>query len=323
METSSENESNRALLKKYLNGECTGEERQVIEEWYNSFDESDLPGREQEKFSLNKVKKLLLKAVREDLKPKKAVLRLPLYTRVAAMLFIISSITLLIYQAGGFTGESQQEFHASNGQIQVVTLQDGSIVTLNSGSTLKISSDFQKKERSVELSGEAYFQVTKDASKPFIVSSGSVSTRVLGTAFNVQAYKNDRLLAVTVSEGKVRVNSMQTRLSQDLTPGKQLIYDKDHQTAKVGAANAEHVSAWRSGILYFDNESIPDIIKRLERKFNVTINTTGEVRPDCRYTLRINDDTLEQTLRLLTKVAGISYQTNQQDQITINTYICK
>jgi ferric-dicitrate binding protein FerR (iron transport regulator) len=243
--------------------------------------------------------------------------------RVAAMLLAISSITLLIYQAVNFAGEAQREFHASNGRMLVVTLQDGSLVTLNSGSTLKVSSDFQKRERSVELSGEAYFQVTKNVSKPFIVRAGSVSTRVLGTAFNVQAYKNDRLLTITVAEGKVRVNSRQTRLSQDLTPGKQLIYNKDRQTSKVGAVNAEHVSAWRSGTLYFDNESIPEIIKRLERKFDVTITATGKVRPDCRYTLRINDDTLEQTLRLLNKVAGISYQTNQQDQITINMALCK
>lgn len=323
METSSQNRKNSLLFKKYLSGKCNDEEKKILEDWYSSFEDSALPGIEQEKLSLDRVRKSLLSNIRADLQGKNGVLRLPLYFRIAAMVTLISSVSVLVYFIGNFALKPELEFHASNGQIKVVNLQDGSVVTLNSGSTLKISSDFEKTNRSVELSGEAYFQVTKNASKPFIVRAGPVSTRVLGTAFNIQAYKNDRLLAVTVTEGKVRVERNQKILSQGLTPGLQLIYNKDNLNSNVAVANAEQISAWRSGTLYFDNESIPDIAKRLERKFNVQIKVVGILKSDCRYTLRISNETLDKTLRLLSVVAGIKYKTTQQNQIVINTTICR
>ncbi|MBE9601589.1 FecR family protein [Pedobacter sp. MC2016-24] len=323
METSSQNEKNSALFRKYLAGKCSAEEKQVLEEWYNSFDLSPLPEAGQEKASLKRVRKWLLANVGSNLPRPNPLLRLSLSFRIAAVIALVCSISLLIYFAGNFDAEPQLEFHALNGQLKVISLPDGSIVTLNAGSTLKVGPDFRKTNRSVELSGEAYFEVSKDASRPFIVSTGVLSTRVLGTAFNVQAYPNDRLLAVTVAEGKVRVDSERKRLSSALTPGRQLIYNKSDKTSEVVEVNTAHISAWRGGILYFDNESIPDIAKRLERKFNVKIEVRGEARPDCRYTLRISKETLGKTLRLLSTVAGIKYITNSQNQITINTALCK
>ncbi|GAA4317781.1 FecR domain-containing protein [Mucilaginibacter gynuensis] len=328
METSSNNEQERALLKKYLAGNCTPEERERVESWYQSFEQSPLPGTLQEKHSVKKVKNALLGQIRADRSGKSKVFRLPVYLRVAALLTLVISVSILIYRAAHIPNEQMMEYRAANGQFKVITLPDSSVVTLNSGSSLVVRSNFGQNTREVSLSGEAYFQVTKDRTRPFIVSTGIVKTRVLGTAFNVQAYKNENDLTVTVAEGKVRVDqdagqSNQANLSPGVTPGKQLIYNKTTHNAKTIAADAQHVSAWRTGVLYFDNESIPAIARKLERKFNISIGVTGKISPDCRYTFRISDETLVKTLKLLGSVSGISYKFNQPKQLIINTTACK
>ncbi|SEB06545.1 FecR family protein [Pedobacter hartonius] len=325
METSRKTEEEKTLLKKYLADECSPEEKERLEAWYSSFDHSPLPGRVQERFSLNKVKRTVLHQVHAE---QPGVFRLPRYFRIAALFILLLSISFIIYRAADSSARSSKEYSALNGQQKVLKLSDGSIVTLNSGSVLKIQSDFKQNTREVSLSGEAFFQVAKDPSRPFIVSTGVLRTRVLGTAFNVQAYQNEEELTVTVAEGKVRVDQdaatgKQPNLSPGVTPGKQLVYNRTTQSTKVIPADADHISAWRTGTVYIDNESIPAIARKLERRFNISIGLTGKVKSDCRYTLRIGDETLGKTLQVLTSVAGITCKFNQQDRLTINTTACK
>lgn len=328
MGTSSKTEEERALLKKYLAGNATPEEKERLDAWYNSFDNAPLPGSVQEELSMNKVKRALLEEVHGTRPHKIRLFYTSIYFKVAAMLALAVSISLIIYRTVESPANFNMQYHAANGQTKIIRLDDGSVVTLNSGSDLKILSDFKQHTREIYLSGEGYFQVAKDRLRPFIVNTGIVKTRVLGTSFNVQAYKNEAELTVTVAEGKVQVdryaaNSKPTNLSPGVTPGKQLIYNRNAQTARVIPADAAHIGAWRTGTIYIDNESIPAIARRLERKFNIKIDVKGQTKPSCRYTLRIGDEKLNKILEVLTVVSGITCTYNQPNHLTLNMALCK
>jgi ferric-dicitrate binding protein FerR (iron transport regulator) len=327
MEASSQNEKDKALLRKYLIGNCTPEEKERVEAWYNSFDRSPLPEAKLEGASLRRVRKSVLAEVQAD-HARGRTLHWPIYLRIAAAFILFSAISLIVYLNIDRVGDSSQQYQALNSEQKTVTLADGSVVTLNSGSVLQVSPDFGEDSRKVSLTGEAYFEVAKDTARPFIVSTGVISTRVLGTAFNVQAYGNEEDLTVTVAEGKVSVDQEgaqqeSVNLSPGVTPGKQLVYDRSTQHAMVIPADAEQIGAWRKGVTYFNNESIPAIARKLERKFNLKIDVTEKGNPDCLYTLRISNETLPQALQLLTSVSGITYTYHDQNHLTLNTTACK
>lgn len=326
MERSSQNE--KALLNKYLAGKCSPEEIERLETWYNSFDTAPLPGKLAEQYAVMKVKRTVLNQISTAQNSNRGMFQLSVLLKVAASVVLVGAISLIIYYAGHPVNYRLQEYAALNGEQKVIKLADGSVVTLNSGSVLQVRSDFTKSSREVSLSGEAYFQVHKDHTRPFIVGTGVIKTRVLGTAFNVQAYKNEGNLTVTVTEGKVRVDqdglkNKQTNLSPGVTPGQQLVYNRLTQQVKVIAADAEHIAAWRKGMLYLDNESIPAIARKLERKYNIKIEVAGKINPECRYTLRISDETLAKTIEVLTSVSGITCKYNQHDHLIINAAACK
>lgn len=327
METSSQDEKNRNLLRKYLAGNCTPEERERVDAWYNSFDHAPLPAPAKEISSLQRIRQALLYGLRQEQYGSPRAFPWSVVLRVAAVFFLFSSIAWIVYLSMD-PHPAGQEYQALMGEQKVVTLADGSVVTLNAGSTLQVLSDFGDKTRKVSLSGEAYFDIARDTLRPFIVSTGEIHTRVLGTSFNVQAYGNEGELTVTVAEGKVRVEKVvgenkHASLTRGITPGQQLIYHKATRMTQIVQVDPHQVSAWKNGVLYFNNESIASIARRLERKFNRKIDVTGESRADCLYTLRLSDETLAKSLQLLTAVSGVTYTINEQDHLTLNASTCK
>ena len=152
-------------------------------------------------------------------------------------------------------------------------LPDGSVVCLNSGSVLKYDPAFlRKKNREVYLIGEGYFEVQKNPEKPFIVHADDINVKVLGTVFNVRSYPEDSEIEVSLIKGKVNVfSASETRDNVILAPDEQLTYDK-----RSGKMNHHHVDAlqtsqWTTGRLSFVNASVPEIMKAIERKYDVRI----------------------------------------------------
>lgn len=164
-----------------------------------------------------------------------------------------------------------QKFTAE-GERELVVLPDCTKVWLNGGSVLIYPSRFVSSERNVCLSGEAYFDVTKDAAKPFIVSLNSLKLRVVGTTFNVSSYPDEPEITATLDTGKVQVDVEGKSESYILNPNDRLVYN--HQTGKVDISkvNAENYSSWRSGGLYFDNTPFAEVARELERAYGVDIH---------------------------------------------------
>lgn len=150
-----------------------------------------------------------------------------------------------------------------------IILPDGSIVMLNNCSSIRYPNKFIAGNRAVEIQGEAFFQITKDKKHPFIVHANEGRVKVLGTSFNIKAYKDDRLFSVSVETGKVEVNVKESFMQ--LLPNECLIYDKENGNILKRKDNVEQITSWMQGGLYFNNTPIQSIILELERIYGCKI----------------------------------------------------
>ena len=159
-----------------------------------------------------------------------------------------------------------------------VVLPDGSVVCLNSGSVLKYDPAFvRNKNREVYLVGEGYFEVHKNTEKPFIVHTEDLNIKVLGTVFNIRAYKEEPNIEVALVEGKVNVFSQSEEKGNIvLRPNQRAVYDKKTRVLFSDAVDAEAKALWTTGRLSFVNESLADIMKDVERRYNVHIIIEAE-----------------------------------------------
>jgi ferric-dicitrate binding protein FerR (iron transport regulator) len=153
-------------------------------------------------------------------------------------------------------------------------LPDGTLVWLNNASSIRYPANFSGSTRTVELTGEAYFDVAKDASRPFIVKAGSLSVDVLGTGFDVSAYSDEPAVLTTLVKGKIRVerNGQQAVL----VPGQQVAAAGDGGWT-VKPANTEAVTAWRDGLFNFDDADLHTALRQLARWYDVDVEFRGAV----------------------------------------------
>jgi len=165
------------------------------------------------------------------------------------------------------------------GQYQV-TLQDGTIVWLNSGSSLRYPTIFAGAERRVEITGEAYFEVAKNPNQPFKVkinlSSGEGGEiEVLGTHFNINAYEDEAAVKTTLLEGSVKVNH--SNATSQLKPGQQLQLNKQGRVEIVNKADLEETMAWKEGRFQFENADIHYIMRQIARWYDVEVEYKEEI----------------------------------------------
>jgi len=174
----------------------------------------------------------------------------------------------------GAAGNTENSLTTDKGGMFQVVLPDGSRVWLNSNSTLRYPSVFGKDSRVVELEGEGYFEVSKDAARPFHLKSRGVDVEVLGTAFDVMAYGDEREMRTTLVEGEVRVVVGGGKVV--LQPGEQVSGDSALQVVRP---NMEEVLAWRKGEFRFKKEGIESIMRQLQRWYDVTVTYSGSISP--------------------------------------------
>jgi ferric-dicitrate binding protein FerR (iron transport regulator) len=159
------------------------------------------------------------------------------------------------------------------GQYQLI-LADGSKVWLNAASSLKFPTAFTGKERKVELTGEGYFEVAHDVSKPFIVSKGETEIKVLGTHFNINAYDDEPSMKVTLLEGRVMVKK-NTGLVY-LNPGQQAILQPAQENIRISNdVDLDEVVAWKNGLFLFNNTPLENLMRQIERWYDVKVVYEG------------------------------------------------
>lgn len=203
-------------------------------------------------------------------------------------------------------------------ETRTVNLPDGTSVTLNHYSTLTYPERFKTDNREVELNGEAYFEVSKDKKHPFIVQTEAVDVRVLGTQFNVDAYRDSPDVRTTLLTGSVAVSNKSNSEHMILKPNEIAIYNKVEKklTRKLLEDATDEIS-WRHGEFIFDDVPLRDIARELSNSFGTTIQITDPTLQNYRISARFrNGEDLETILSVLQDAGYFNYSHNDK-QITI------
>ena len=235
-----------------------------------------------------------------------------LVQRVAAVLFVpILVLSAYLWMQGGKKEVRMLEVRTNPGVVSMFNLPDGSRVWLNSASSLKYPSDFVADSREVELEGQGYFEVTHDASQPFIVHAGQeYEVEVLGTTFNVAAYADDDLIETTLVEGSVNVHVQSVggqELSRRIKPNEKATFTKTTRKLDVEAVNTDHETAWKNGEIIFRNHPMSQVLKVLSRHYHVKFMVKDSVVLNSIITAKFKNEQLPQVMEYLRLASGIKY----------------
>lgn len=253
----------------------------------------------------------------QDRLPLKNRKRLPLFRYiVAASIVIILGLSTYILLNSSHNPEMLTVITGDN--TKEVVLPDGSHVVLSHYSSLQYPSEFNRKDRTVILSGEAYFDVTKNKEHPFSVHSGDICVTVLGTQFNLQSYSNNPFIKTTLIEGKVAVSTLDESKTTILNPNETAFFSKSTgEIYKETNENAIDEIAWKEGKLIFDNKPLAEITTDLANFFNVDIKIDNKHLQTYRMTARFErNENIEEILNILQTSANFNWKRNN-NTITI------
>lgn len=181
-----------------------------------------------------------------------------------------------------------------------LVLQDGSKVWLNSESSIRYPVSFSGKSRQVEITGEAYFEITRDPAHPFIVIANKITTEVLGTRFNINAYEDEKASSITLLEGKVKVGS------HILQPGQQARTKEDRNELLIRKVDIDQVMAWQSGMFIFEDDDLHTVMRQLSRWYDLEIKYIGSFQQE-KYSGMISRDLPLMNVLKILKLSGIKY----------------
>lgn len=193
------------------------------------------------------------------------------------------------------------------GETNTIKLPDGSTVMINSSSILLYPEDFGKKSRTIYLTGEANFQVSRNEKIPFIVKSKNFSVTALGTEFNVSSYPNEDYYKATLIEGSIQIENQEKSIDQILEIEDQFTYNKSTNEYSINKTNLEDVTAWQRGELVFRGATVKDIVQVLEREYNIIFH--NQSKDTDFYTFKFQKNTpLEKVLQVMKNVMdGFNY----------------
>lgn len=299
--------------QRYLDNQCTPEERKRIALWLERLDPTELETLMEEGWNDyappipadmdHRVRTAL--AVR--MKPRKVYyLRRPLSVAAACLALLAGGLGWWLHEARQPVDRpavAYKEIRNASGSVKAASLPDGSMVWLMPRSALRIGSDFNIKERSLQLSGEAYFEVAKDPVMPFSVTAGPLKTIVLGTHFDIASYPGESTATVSLSEGSVAVKNDKDSVIR-LSPGMRLSY-KD--VFVLGRLLPGEETLWKNGSMVLNDVSMRDAFHRIGSRFGKTILFSGAGMDNRRITAIYADPSLGVILRNLAYVQGFHY----------------
>ncbi|MFT3846547.1 MAG: FecR domain-containing protein [Lacibacter sp.] len=203
---------------------------------------------------------------------------------------------LLAYNINGkLVTENDELFYNTistprGGQYQV-TLSDGTNVWLNAASSIRFPVVFTGKERRIEITGEAYLEVAKNALMPFIVEAASSEIQVLGTHFNVNAYTDETAIKTTLLEGSVKISAANNKqTARVLKPGQQLKDNRNGEVSIINKADTEEALAWKNGLFIFKSANVKEVMRQISRWYNVEVEYKGNVNLHFTGQLKRNED---------------------------------
>lgn len=234
-----------------------------------------------------------------------------LFRRITQVAAAIAIIFLSTWTGTKLSTRNQKpqytEIFSLAGQKTRVLLPDSSFVLLNGNSQIRFDRNFNGNKRIVELTGEGFFEVHKDLSRRFIVHTKELDIKVFGTSFNVKAYTNDQQVEVGLKNGKISIDRGEKEIVK-LIPGQLATFDKKQQKLSVAKSDIEVVSAWTRDELVFEEASLSEIVKYLERWYGVNVHVDPELLNGELLTFKVKTESLNELLKLINLLRPIKYQ---------------
>nr|WP_295872803.1 FecR family protein [uncultured Chitinophaga sp.] len=223
----------------------------------------------------------------------------------------------LVYKADGSPAHGAAQYNTlaipRGGQFRV-TLPDGTNVWINAASTLRYPTTFSGADRTVELTGEAYFEVAKMPGKPFHVKAAHTDVQVLGTHFNVMAYTEEAAVRTTLLEGAVKIHTAGGGTA--LRPGQQFRMDRGGQVSVADNVDLDEIVAWKNGYFQFNHEKLPGVMRQIARWYDVDIDYEGNI-PDREFGGKISrNSSIEEVLKIL-ELSKIHFRIEKKKIIVI------
>ncbi|MDR1645694.1 MAG: DUF4974 domain-containing protein [Tannerellaceae bacterium] len=266
----------------------------------------------------DEIRTRMLKRIRRRIKTR---LWMPYAAAVAALISVGLASHLYTLKYMGETTDSQTEqltftVSADKGQRANLTLPDGSRVWLNSHSQIIYPANYGRSERSLVLTGEAYFEVAPDSAHRFVVQAGEMAVEALGTAFNIKAYAEDKEVIATLFSGSVRTTAGD--FAQKLAPEDYASFNRlNGQLTVAHAENAAYASMWRDNELAFERQTMNEIAVLLNRMYNVEIVFQSDKIRNYRFSGVIKNNSLDNVIELISLTAPITYR-SVGDTIILN-----
>ena len=308
------------ILLEYFSGKLSGKQKVDVETWIAESEANEQLARDIHYISYSME---VLRIMREtktmealrDVHHKIAWHRLTnagrWAQRIAALLFIPLFCTMLYRHFLEKTAENV-ELRTSPGMVATAVLPDGSKVWLNADSRITYPSEFTSDCREIDLEGEAYFSVRKHRNRPFIVhTSSGAKIEVLGTEFNLEAYRKDEMINATLISGSVRFtypSGNQGDSSVVLKPDESARYNKATKQMVIKTINIQAQTAWKDGLVIFRNTPFKDALRVLEKRFNAQFDVKNEKLYEHSYTGRFDTQQLPLILEHFRISSGIRYR---------------
>ncbi|PTS95368.1 anti-sigma factor [Pedobacter sp. HMWF019] len=215
----------------------------------------------------------------------------------------------LIYEPGEERGSPVSAYNTittpKGGQYKL-TLPDKSLAWLNAASSITFPAAFNGQEREVEITGEVYFEITKDKTHPFHVKTRGASIEVLGTHFNVMSYTDEPQAEVTLLEGAVQVKT--GGAVKKLVPGQQAAFEPGSGLITLKTTNVESAVDWTNGLFIFEEATVPEVMRQIARWYNVNIHYQGKL-PSAKFTGVIpKKSNVSRLLKLLEAAGGVRFE---------------
>ncbi|QSE96170.1 FecR family protein [Fulvivirga lutea] len=307
-------------IARLLAEEASEQDIAIVEEWVSSNSENqeilaeyiDAYNYQPQKVEFNSVEafKKLSYQLDKETPVRKMPLSISMFYRVAASLLLFAICGILLFGLSKWMISDELVVKSNPfGQKSTIQLSDGTIVKLNSGSKLSYPAEFHGNERKVYLEGEAFFDVTRDTEHPFLVITKNLTTQVLGTSFNINAF--DSTIKVTVATGKVKVSEIGGQ-QVILNPNDQAVYHKAGRLTKKEVLLATEL-AWTENTLRFEEASIQLIAKQLEMWYGIPINIEDVVGANCSVTGNYKDENLINVLEAISWSTGLSWKRTQDE----------
>ncbi len=334
----------KLLLQKYLNNTCSPDELTEFWQLMNELSENDLISVDLQDLwddkdeNHNAAKEVDWDKLYGRLQEKKIDLTNFSYTpsipkrtiikrwAIAASILICVAATLFLYKSSTMQKPILANAKRNDSSIRhrIMTLPDGSTVTLHAGSKLEFADNFKKGTRDVYLNGEAFFDVKHIEGKPFLVHTGDIVTKVLGTAFNVKAYPDQLQVFVTVARGKVQVgNDKSEKPLGVLLPGDQLSVDRNTMAATTSKADIKKVIEWKTEALIFDDITFGEAVQVMSSYYGKDVQLKNEKLANCKFTGDFSSKSIEESLDIICTLTSSSWKAAEDSTIVIDGKGCE